>query len=364
MTPDADGALRVVLETRGQESSSEFEEKTTEREAGEKDEEEKNEEEEIEEGWKHRGTEDTERRTGRGSEGRRGGASGEAVNGGKLPGAGIGLERELAWDAPARVVAAHRIVLAGLFLALVGKWSFFIAADRIDHLLPLRDDFFPAVLQSLATLRISFLGGLAAIVVSFFAAERWVRVACGWGILAAMSVLCLHQGSDNDMTFATAWWTALWSLWLVHRIDDADTDSTLRRAAWLSRVIVSMILLGGAIGKWTPEYWSGQVFHEIYFADRDFWVFNLVRQWFVPETIRELATWYSRMVSLTESACGVGLWMLPPRWAAAIAIVVFASIALLSSFLLFSVVGCLIALASVGFFVPSRATSAARGSHG
>ncbi len=166
------------------------------------------------------------------------------------------------------------------------------------------------------------------------------------------------------MTFATAWWTALWSLWFVHRIEDPERDSTLRRAAWLSRVILSMILFGGAIGKWTAEYWSGQVFHEIYFVDRDFWVFNLVRQWFAPETIRDLATWYSRMVILTESACGVALWMLPPRWAATMAIVVFASIALLSNFLLFSVVGCLIALASVGFFVPHRTASASRGSHG
>ncbi len=289
---------------------------------------------------------------------------GESVSGGKLPGVGIGPERESAWDASTRGMVAHRVVLVGLFLALAWKWSFFVAADRIYHLLPVRDEFFPAVLQSPTTLRISFLGGLAAIVVSFFAAERWARVVCGWGILAAMSVLCLHQGSYNDMTFATAWWTALWSLWFVHRIEDPEPDSTLRRAAWLSRVILSMILLGGAIGKWTPEYWSGQVFHEIYFVDRDFWVFNLVRQWFAPETIRDLATWYSRMVILTESACGVALWMLPPRWAATMAIVVFASIALLSNFLLFSVVGCLIALASVGFFVPHRTASASRGSHG
>ena len=56
-----------------------------------------------------------------------------------------------------------------------------------------------------------------------------------------------------------------------------DQADLLRRARVLSRLIISVILLGGAPGKWTAEYWSGEVFYDIYFRDRDFWVFNLLR---------------------------------------------------------------------------------------
>ena len=72
-----------------------------------------------------------------------------------------------------------------------------------------------------------------------------------------------------------------------------------------------MILLGGAVGKWTAEYWSGEVFYDIYFRDRDFWVFNLIRENFEAETTREIATWYSRNIIVIETVAGLGLWLLP-----------------------------------------------------
>ena len=57
----------------------------------------------------------------------------------------------------------------------------------------------------------------------------------------------------------------------------------IRRAAFLSRLIISLILLGGAAGKWTPEYWSGEVLFDIYFVDRDFWFFNYLRDNYEPK---------------------------------------------------------------------------------
>ena len=124
--------------------------------------------------------------------------------------------------------------------------------------------------------------------------------------------------------------------------------------AFLSRLIISMILLGGAVGKWTAEYWSGEVFWDIYFRDRDFWVFNLLRQQYDPETLREIATWYSRKVIVVETMAGFGLWLLPAKWAASIAMVVLMSIALLSNFYLFSVLLSLVGLAAAGFFAASK----------
>lgn len=253
-----------------------------------------------------------------------------------------------------RAVLAHRVVQLGILLTLMWKWSYFVLADRVYRVIPLRDDFFPAFLQSNLTLRVAFLASIFAIGVNMVTPNALSRrILCGVTLLGT-SVLCLHQASYNDMTFVTAWWASLWALWYSFRIEDADRETMLRRAAFLSRLIISVILLGGAAGKWTAEYWSGAVFYDIYFVDRDFWIFNWLRASYDDETLRTIAMWYSRKVVILETVAGVTVWAMPPKWAAAISVVILTSIALLSNFLLFSVLFSLIGLATVGFFVPKR----------
>ncbi len=200
---------------------------------------------------------------------------------------------------------------------------------------------------------------MRAVIISALTANRSLQRLCSWVTFVAATVLCVHQGSYNDMTFVTTWWVSLWSLWYVHQNWDENRALVLRRAAFLSRLIISMILLGGAVGKWTAEYWSGEVFYDIYFLDRDYWAFNLLRANVEPESLREIAKWYSRQVVIVETVAGIGLWLLPARWAAMVGIVLLMSIALLSNFLLFSVLSCVIGLAAVGLFVPRGQTAVA-----
>lgn len=250
-----------------------------------------------------------------------------------------------------RVVVAHRLVQAGILLTLIWKWSYFVAAVRVYVHIPLEDPFFPAWLRSTWTVALSYLVTVAAIGLNFVTSNPRLRRCCSWLTIVGTSILCIHQASYNDMTFVTAWWASLWALWYVHQMEDVDQAGLLRRAALLSRLIISVILLGGAIGKWTTEYWSGEVLYDIYFRDRDFWLFNLLRANFEPEVLREIAAWYSRQVIAVETIAGLGLWLLPPQWAAAAAVIVLTSIALFSNFLLFSVLMSLIGLAAVGFLV-------------
>ncbi|MEM8667677.1 MAG: hypothetical protein AAGG48_09195 [Planctomycetota bacterium] len=257
-----------------------------------------------------------------------------------------------------RALASHRIVQTGLLLTLVWKWTFFVASNQVYHNIPLRDSFFPVWLQSAWTAQLIYLAAVTAVGVSLVTKRNGVRRVCAAAALMCTTILCIHQASYNDMTFVTAWWTCLWTLWFVFHIDDVDQSRVLRRASFLSRSIISVILLGGASGKWTAEYWSGEVFYDIYFVDRDYWVFNLLRENFETEQLRSISMWYSRKVVLVETIAGLGLWALPPRIAAATAIVLLASIALLSNFLLFSVLFALIGLAAVGLFVP-RSTEGA-----
>jgi len=253
-----------------------------------------------------------------------------------------------------RVVVAHRVVQAGIFITLIWKWSYFVAAARVYAHIPLEDSFFPDWLRSVWTVAITYLVTAAAIALNLITASRRLRCVCSWLTLIGTSILCVHQASYNDMTFVTAWWASLWAVWYVHRMQDEDQASLLRRAALLSRLIISVILLGGAAGKWTAEYWSGEVLYDIYFRDRDYWLFNLLRANFEPDLLREIATWYSRQVIVLETVAGLGLWLLPPKWAAAAGVILLTSIALLSNFLLFSVLMSLIGLAAVGFFVEGK----------
>lgn len=264
--------------------------------------------------------------------------------------------------APApRVLVALRIVVASLLAALLWKWPYFAFVDAVYLRYPVADDFFPAWLQHGLSLRIAFGITALSLLGVLVTSSADLRRSLAWFALAGSTVLVWHQGTYNDMTFATAWWTSLWLVWLTGRMRwlgeltspqaRADGAALVRRAAFLSRLILSMILLGGAVGKWTPEYWSGQVFYDIYFVDRDFWLFNWLRATFPQDTLREMAMWYSRKAVTVETLGGLGLWLLPPRWAAVAGMVVFTSIALLSNFLLFSVLLSLIGLASVGLLV-------------
>lgn len=261
----------------------------------------------------------------------------------------------LDWAQINRAVLAHRIVQIGILITLVWKWSFFVFANSVYSAIALDDPFFPQWLRSPFVLRLAFLATLATILLNLVTSKSVIRRWCSWITLLGTTILCLHQGSYNDMTFVTAWWTSLWAVWFVGRLEQDEPAELLRKAAFLSRLMISVILLGGGLGKWTSEYWSGEVFYDIYFRDRDFWIFNLLRASFEPETLLDVSMWYSRLVVVLETVAGMVLWLLPPRWAALIAIVILMSIALLSNILLFSVLTCLIALATVGFLAPRNA---------
>ncbi|TWT53200.1 hypothetical protein Pla22_08280 [Rubripirellula amarantea] len=255
---------------------------------------------------------------------------------------------------PSKVIVAYRIVQALLSLALIWKWTYYVASVRLYGETPIFDSFFPDFFRSNTVLVVAFLAAVVASGLGVVVGNRRTLIALALISFAGLTITCVHQGSYNDMTFVTAWWTALWSLWYVTRLDCDEPERLLSKGAFLSRAIISVILLGGAIGKWTSEYWSGEVFYDIYFVDRDYWVFNLIRQNFDADVQRVLATWYSRFVIASETMAGFTLWLLPPRIAAVAAMVMLTSIALLSNFMLFSVLLSLVGLASIGLFVSKK----------
>ena len=253
-----------------------------------------------------------------------------------------------------RQLVAYRLVQLGTLLALIWKLPFLISGAKAYLELPIYQDFFSPLLSSAAVVIGTYLFVCIAIAFNWYCRQDRLRSKTAWLPVVGLSILCVHQGTYNDMTFTTAWWAMVWSAWFAGRINESDTH-LIDRGAKLTRTILSVILLGGAVGKWTAEYWSGQVLYEIYFVDRDFWIYNWTRESFSPDTVREIATWYSRKVIIVETAVGLTLWAMPSRIAAAVGLAVYASIAIFSNYYLFSVLLSLIALAAVGFLVPRDA---------
>lgn len=259
-------------------------------------------------------------------------------------------------------------VAAGMLAGLLWKWPFFQFADQTYHDILIRHDFFPARLQAAATLRWAYLATIASLLVAvaipvsrFSSSVYWSRLVASMACWLGSTVLLVHQGSYNDMTFVTAWWCAAFLVWYSSRMGIDEPAAFISKAAILSRVMVSLVFLGGAVGKWTDEYWSGQVLYEIYFDQRDFWFFTWLRDHLDAEGLRAFATGYSRLVIVTESLGGF-LWaygyFMKSKTISILAILTFLAIGVLSNFFLFSVLAPMIGLALVGCF--SRDTRADR----
>lgn len=246
------------------------------------------------------------------------------------------------------VVAAYRVVLGFLLIALIWKLQIFRTVLSIYQNFPLESDFFPTWLMRNESLVVLYL----TLVLSGFAVlfstnpRHWTLqalggCACCWGLL-------IHLGSYNDVTFMTAFWTFLWLLWYSLRARVDLPQRLFMKGTVLANLIVALILFAGSVGKWTGGYWSGEVLYEIYFAHRDYWCFNALRTVFDESSLRQISCGYSRIVIVTEGLGALGLVLLPRRWGAILGSSLLLGIALFSNILLFSVVLSLIGLMTVG----------------
>jgi hypothetical protein len=239
-------------------------------------------------------------------------------------------------------LSPFRVVVGFILAALLWKGYAYPTIFAAYRNCELTDPFFPTLLRNTyVLLGLMLVAVWATLAIQFTQNRILLRIQTSV-LTLCMIGLCIHQGSYNDATFVTCFWVSLWCVWYTFRIDD-PVDQLFASAKTFAILIISMIFLGGAVGKLTPEYWSGEVFYQIYFVDRDFWVFNLLRARFDLETLREISTYYSRMVIVTELAVA-GFWLLPRKIAAILTLAVLLGLTLFSNTALFSVTFCLIGL--------------------
>ena len=188
-----------------------------------------------------------------------------------------------------------KVVLAGILISLTLKFSAFVLFDRVNEALPIIDSFFPVFFRTQLVARMAYLLACSGCLIALFSQQQKHLVAATVLVLVNVAVLTIHQSAFNDVTFMCCSWAALWCVWIATRLNEPFA-SLFPRAVFLSHVILSLIFLGGAVGKVSEGYWSGQVLYDIYFEKRDFWFYNIFREALSAEQLREAATWHSRMV--------------------------------------------------------------------
>lgn len=249
-------------------------------------------------------------------------------------------------------IVVYRVVTATIIGSLLWKADCYPAVCNIYSTYSLSDSFFPSFLSNTIVLGFMLIAPVVLGTIVMVVHNKPFLILHSVVTLLCMFGMCIHQGSYNDVTFLTCFWVSLWCVWYSVKLGSPPRE-LIAKSQTFAILIISLIFLGGAVGKWTPGYWSGQVLYEIYFVDRDFWFFNLLRSNLQPEALRDFATCYSRMVILAESTCAL-LWLLPAKLAGAIALTMLVGIAIFSNIYLFSVMFCLCGLAIVCLHEPKK----------
>lgn len=184
-----------------------------------------------------------------------------------------------------------------------------------------------------------------AIPAGIIGSGRRAAIAAGIGAASALA-LSVHVAAYNDATFVTAFWAALWVAWLATRSD-------VEAEAWgprLAQGVVALTFLGGALGKLTPEYFSGEVLYHVYFLQKPDGVYLWLRTALDPEALRSLATGFSWAVIATEVVLATSvLWT--PRMALWTAALVCIGIVAGSTVYLTSVMAPLVGVCAGGLLV-------------
>lgn len=209
---------------------------------------------------------------------------------------------------------------------------------------PVRYSFFPEFFQSPdVSISLFFLPLLALPAVIKPSPRRLLAASV---LLCGCSLLSLwHIDTYNDATYVTCFWVSAWMIWLALNLKRED-QAFLGQACFLAQLIVGMTFMGGAIGKLTPEYLSGEVWRQMFLQQEHYVLGTWAGQILVPDQIALFSAVLSRGMILAEFLIGL-LPFFPFRAGAfGATILMLVMLPLTNTWMIFSVVGCLIGMLS------------------
>lgn len=224
--------------------------------------------------------------------------------------------------------------LAGWFINAPGDPGF-LKNFRDARALPLALSELPAFLVDPTLAFVCYLAPLALL------AAWWdpARLGRAGALLMVVCSLfaCFHAETCSDATFVSSLWVGLWALWFSTRVrGPREGFATLCRGC--AHLVVALLFLGALLGKSTNGYWSGEVFHGLYFAHEPGFPYPFLRARFSPIEVREIATWFSRVVLVGEASLVLAP-LAAPRAVLPLYVVTMLTMMLARNVHLFSVLG-------------------------
>lgn len=240
---------------------------------------------------------------------------------------------------PAVNVRVFRIVAAAWLVGWFWKAWFFVGY-YFDEIWAYRIHYagLPRVLVHPAVAAVTWAAPVL-VIAALVVPRAWTVRAAAVLMTVAAFVACLHFETFNDATFVTSFWVALWLLWFT--ANAARTDASLYlHARVLAQCVLALVFLGGFVGKLTGAYTTGEAFYHLYFLQKTSWPYPWLRDMLSLDTLRWFATWFSRLVILGELALALNV-LAPFRIAAIGGIAVMASMVVISTWYLLSVMAAL-----------------------
>ena len=215
-------------------------------------------------------------------------------------------------------------------------------------------EFFPAVFRSALVAQAAYVLPVLALPVFFSRRQAWFCVAAV--VMAVSSALLLmHQDSASDATFETSFWVGAWLVWFSFSMRRRDQEF-LTHARSLALCVVAIQFCGAFVGKCTPEYWSGQVLADMFMEQKQGLFASWIGSHFDQATIRISFQWISKFLIVGEGVFALAP-LLPYRLVCCVGIPFMLSFALFRSWMIYSVLMCLIGLLIAGWWLMAKAVA-------
>ncbi len=232
-----------------------------------------------------------------------------------------------------------------MFLWLLGwflKCSFafpYLLQTTIAY--PVSNRFFPSFFVDPYVAVVFYLFPLLVIPVVILNWQKWFLSAASLMVTCA-AILNLHINTCNDATFVTSFWTAVWLCWFIRHLFQT-TDLFKLQAKVLAQCVVAMMFLGGAIGKLTPEYWTGEVFRQIFLEQGISSPIGKILSGISPDVQRLVLLCFSKVIIGVEFLLALAPF-LPYRFVICVLLAASFGIAMFSTWRIFSVLLCLLGI--------------------
>jgi len=222
------------------------------------------------------------------------------------------------------------------------KIEMFLENFRINRSIKLKFDFYIPTLENHIFAEIIYFLPII-IVFGYFLKNRFFHVASSLLMFGCSFLSLIHIQFYNDATFNTSLWAAIWLVYFcLSQI--FPRGNSIQANIFLGRSTIALIFLGAATGKLTQAYYNGDAFFNIYITQKDYFIYNFLRNEFDIFYLKELSSIFSKILIFMELLIPFLSFLLPIKKLTGFLSFLFIGIIFFSTPYLISVFSCLFGL--------------------